>query len=180
MIKLDKKIMVHAYKRNGWFYRAWEFPKVVDADNNFVCVSLKNSIVITSDKDSDRNFKSRSLKNSFWFFFKNEWFNIVATLSETDEVHYYVNIASPFIYEEEAIKYYDLDLDIKMRSNVKDYFRILDTDEFEENQTLFNYEGQIIDKALETLERFKNEEFRNKIISKINVNVLKSYMKEKE
>lgn len=178
MIKLDKKIMVHAYKRNGWFYRTWEFPKVVDVGSNFVCVSLRNSVVITSDKDSDRNFKSRNLKNSFWFFFKNEWFNIVATLSDNDEIHYYINIASPFIYEEEAIKYYDFDLDIKMRSKIKDYFKILDVDEFEENKVLFKYENAIVSKAIETLERFKNEEFRNKIMSKINLEVLRTYMSE--
>lgn len=175
MSKVNKKIMVHAYKRNGWLYRVWEFPKVIDVGKDYICVSSYNSNVITSDKDSNRNFRSKNLKNSFWFFFKDEWFNIIATLTESNEIQYYVNIASPYIYEEEAIKYYDLDLDIKMKSIDANFYRILDVEEFNENKIKFKYEKELINKSLMTLEKFKNPDFRKKIISKINVNVLKKY-----
>lgn len=179
MFKIDKKIMVHAYKRNGWLYRVWEFPKVIDITKKYVCVSLYNSQVITSDKDSDRNFRSKNLKNSFWFFFKDEWFNIIATLVDSKTIMYYVNIASPYIYEEEAIKYYDFDLDIKMKNRTLDTYKILDQHEFDENKILYNYEQGVIDIALKTTEKFKNEKFRNDLLSKLNVELLNEYMKKR-
>ncbi|MDE6429401.1 MAG: DUF402 domain-containing protein, partial [Malacoplasma sp.] len=96
-IKINKKIMIHAYKRNGWLYRVWEFPEVLETNSSFTAVSLVNSKVITNEKFSKRNFISRNMKNSFWFFFPDKWYNIIATITPNNVIAYYVNIASPFI-----------------------------------------------------------------------------------
>ncbi|MCF0217784.1 MAG: DUF402 domain-containing protein [Malacoplasma sp.] len=162
-IKENKKIMVHAYKRNGWLYRIWEFPEVLLVTENYVVVSLFNSKVITSEKYSKRCFVSKNYKNAFWFFYPDKWYNIIATLLPTGIIAYYVNIASPFIYEEEAIKYYDFDLDIKMSTN-KSVHHLLDKDEYEENKVLYHYEKEIIENCENALTLFKNEEFRKEIM----------------
>ncbi|MBR2652200.1 DUF402 domain-containing protein [bacterium] len=46
---------------------------------------------------------------------KNDWFNFRITL-ESQGPQIYVNIASPFFYEESAVKYYDFDIDFKCSS----------------------------------------------------------------
>ncbi len=171
-IKQNKKIMIHAYKRNGWLYRVWEYPEVLECNEKIVVVSLMNSKVITNEKNSKRNFISKNIKNSFWFFFPGKWYNIVATINANNVVNYYVNIASPFIYEEEAIKYFDFDLDIKMKSNTPAVYKILDNDEYKENKVDYNYEDEVIFNCEKTLKMFENEEFRQKIINFISPKML--------
>lgn len=178
MIKQNKKIMIHAYKRNGWLYRVWEYPEVLESNDKFVVVSLTNSKVITNEKNSKRNFISRNLKNSFWFFFKDKWYNIIATVGNNNVVSFYVNIASPFLYEEEAIKYYDFDLDIKMKSNNSQIYKILDMDEYENNKTEYRYEPEVRKMCENVLEQFKDEDFRKKIINFISIKML-AYLAKK-
>ncbi|MEG2198393.1 MAG: DUF402 domain-containing protein [Malacoplasma sp.] len=177
--KLKKKIMVHAYKRNNWLYRVWEFPQIVASTNDYICVYLKKCKVITSEKvDSENFFHSSNKKNAFWFFFPSEWFNIIATIEEDFKViSYYVNIASPFIFEEEAIKYYDFDLDVIMKSNDCSKFKVLDKNEYKVNKVTCNYEKTLQDKIEETIKLFENKEFREEIISKINLDLLNTFIK---
>lgn len=178
MIKQNKKIMIHAYKRNGWLYRVWEYPEVLESNEKFTVVSLMNSKVITNEKNSKRNFISRNLKNSFWFFFKDKWYNIIATICTNNIVSFYVNIASPFIYEEEAIKYYDFDLDIKMKSTSHLIYKVLDVDEYKENSKLYHYEYEIKLNCENALSLFENSEFRKKIINFITPKML-TYLAKK-
>lgn len=178
MIKQNKKIMIHAYKRNGWLYRVWEFPEVLESNDKFTVVSLVNSKVITNEKNSKRNFISKNLKNSFWFFFKDKWYNIIATVNTNNIVSFYVNIASPFIYEEEAIKYYDFDLDIKMKSNSATIYKILDVDEYNQNKVEYHYEKEVEMNCENALSLFENPEFRKKIINFISPKML-AYLAKK-
>ncbi|MDE5767197.1 MAG: DUF402 domain-containing protein [Malacoplasma sp.] len=171
-IKINKKIMIHAYKRNGWLYRVWEFPEVLETNSSFTAVSLVNSKVITNEKFSKRNFISRNMKNSFWFFFPDKWYNIIATITPNNVIAYYINIASPFIYEEEAIKYYDFDLDIKMRNNSSSTYKILDIDEYTENKKKYRYEKEVIYNCEKTLKLFEKQEFRDNIINSISPKML--------
>lgn len=178
MIKQNKKIMIHAYKRNGWLYRVWEYPEVLESNEKFTVVSLMNSKVITNEKNSKRNFISKNIKNSFWFFFKDKWYNIIATITTNNVVNFYINIASPFIYEEEAIKYYDFDLDIKMKSNTPLVYKVLDVDEYEEHRIEYHYEPEIEMNCQRILNLFKSDEFRQKIINFISPKML-TYLSKK-
>lgn len=171
-IKINKKIMIHAYKRNGWLYRVWEFPEVLETNSSFTAVSLVNSKVITNEKFSKRNFISKNMKNSFWFFFPDKWYNIIATITPNNVIAYYVNIASPFIYEEEAIKYYDFDLDIKMRNSSSSTYKILDVDEYKENKKKYKYEKEVMYNCEKTLKMFEKQEFRDNIINSISPKML--------
>lgn len=179
-IKVNKKIMVHAYKRNGWLYRAWEFPEVLECNSKFTVVSLVNSKVITNEKFSTRNFISKNIKDSFWFFFPGRWYNIIATLSTNNVIAYYVNIASPCIYEEEAIKYFDFDLDIKMRNTSSEVYKILDIDEYHQNKNEYKYEKEVKDNCEKTLELFKSEKFRKSIFEFISPRLLHSLAKKRK
>ena len=47
-----------------------------------------------------------------------------------DGIYYYCNLSSPFVCDEEALKYIDYDLDIKVYPNGK--YHLLDEDEYEQ------------------------------------------------
>ncbi len=170
--KIGKKIMVHGYKKNGWLYRVWEFPIIVDENDEYICVSKKNTTVVTSEKNSKRNFKSTSNKDCFWFFPKNKWYNIIVTINSDNSLSYYINIASPFIYEEEAIKYIDFDLDIKIYVNKE--FKLLDENEFHLHKTEFNYGNKLIKIIENETSKLNNRKAINEIIQKYNVKLLLS------
>lgn len=146
-LKVGDEIMVHAYKWNGWLYRSWNNPKVVDIDSEKVVLDSTNSLVITSEENSVRNFPSWNNKMTFWFFFKDEWFNLIATV-EKDGLRFYINVASPFIYEEKAIKYYDFDLDFKISAD--DKWKEVDLNEFMINAKKYNYPEELLKKIYKT------------------------------
>lgn len=62
-----------------------------------------------------------------------------------DGVYYYCNLSSPFIYDNEALKYIDYDLDIKVFPDMT--FNILDEDEYERHRKEMNY-PDVIDQIL--------------------------------
>ena len=173
-MKIGKKIMIHGYKKNGWLYRTWEFPKIIEKNDEYLCVYLKNTSIITSEKFSKRNFHSKNLKDSYWFFLKDEWFNIVATVVD-DNVSYYINLSSPFIIEEEAIKYIDFDIDVKIDQNGN--FKILDKKEFDEHKKEFDY-GNKLTKIIELeCEKIIDKKFIDYLTKKINKDLLDGYEK---
>ncbi|MGL4768886.1 MAG: DUF402 domain-containing protein [Mycoplasmoidaceae bacterium] len=174
-MKIGNKIMVHAYKKNGWLYRTWEFPIIVESNDDYICLFIKNSRIITSEKDSKRNFHSINKNDSLWFFFKDEWFNIIATLNN-NKSSYYINIASPYIYEEEAVKYIDFDYDIRISNNGS--YIIIDKDEFIEHKEKFKY-GVKLSKIIELeLEKLNSQDKIEEIRTKISVELIKKLLEK--
>mgnify|MGYP003290632800 CR=1 FL=1 len=129
-----KRVMIHAFKYTGWLYRCWDFPTFLFETNDYVVLDLINCKVISSEKNSKRNFVNKISKPTYWVFMKNDWFNFRITL-ESQGPQIYVNIASPFFYEESAVKYYDFDIDFKCSS--WNNWREVDINEFMENS--YNY-----------------------------------------
>lgn len=138
---LGKTVMIHAFKYNGWFYRTWKFPKFIYEDNDVIILDMSYSRVITGEENSKRCFTSITSKSSYWIFFKNEWFNMRISILENG-IKKYINVASPYIYEELAIKYYDFDLDFK--KHPKSEWREIDQKDFEENKIKYKYPQQLI------------------------------------
>lgn len=165
-LKIGDELMVHAYKLNGWLYRSWNNPKVVYIDDQLLILSSTNTLVITSEEKSVRNFPSFTNKISYWFFFKNEWFNLIATV-ENDGIKFYINVASPFIYEEQAVKYYDFDLDFKISSD--DKWKEVDVNEFIENAKKYHYSEDLIQKILSVetkIENYIKEGYFRKLVTR--------------
>ena len=85
------------------------------------------------------------------YFFKNEWFNIICQLKK-DGIYYYCNIASPFIIEDNTIKYIDYDLDLRVFPSGE--YKILDVLEYNYHRKILKYSDDldtILQKALEDL-----------------------------
>lgn len=70
------------------------------------------------------------------YFHKKFWFNIIAMIRE-EGISYYCNIASPYVLDQEALKYIDYDLDVKVFTDGGK--RLLDVEEYENHRRKMNY-----------------------------------------
>ncbi|GMO15304.1 MAG: hypothetical protein Ta2E_06130 [Mycoplasmoidaceae bacterium] len=153
---LKGKVSVHAYKFNGLLYRSWEFPKIVSEENKTVCLDLVGAkILFWKDKEKKYVF-SRVNTPTFWYFFEDEWYNLIVSI-RYKKCYMYINVASPFIYEEDAIKFVDLDLDYQTQDveNVK--WKELDLDELEIHSKQYNYPDKLKKKILAIGEDLKKK-----------------------
>ena len=74
------------------------------------------------------------------YFHKKYWFNIIAMIRD-NEVSYYCNLASPFYMDQEALKYIDYDLDVKVFPGGDK--KLLDVEEYEQHKRKMNYSDDI-------------------------------------
>jgi protein associated with RNAse G/E len=72
---------------------------------------------------------------------------------KTKGINYYCNLASPFITEDDTVKYIDYDLDVKIFHD--NSYKILDLREFNRNRLDWKYPHKIIENVWEGVERIK-------------------------
>lgn len=145
--KIGTRVMINAYKYNGWLYRVWEYPLVLDVQDDYVVLASENSEILTSKENSKHYFYSKATKPTFWFLFNDKWYNLIITLTSKGYQNY-INLSSPFIFEESAFKYIDFDLDFKIFPN--NTWIEVDINEFMVNQINFKYPPILIKKIKET------------------------------
>lgn len=168
-IEKNDRIMVHAYKYKRWLYRTWEYPQVVLASDELLILNLNNSRVLSSEEESIRCFSSKIQKKTYWIFFPDKWFNFIISIDETGRFSGYINISSPFMFEEGAIKYYDFDLDFRINFDMT--WIEVDVKEFEQNQIKFNYPPELVE-IIKDVER--------EVINKLGRNYFQKFMNKKE
>ena len=74
------------------------------------------------------------------FFFKNRWFNIIGQLKDYG-IYFYCNIATPYVIDENVIKYIDYDLDLRVFPNGS--FKILDRMEYRYHRKQMHYSSRL-------------------------------------
>lgn len=151
-LKSGKKVQIHSFKHDGSLHRVWISSFVIDDTNPFLITGNQKTKVIESD---GRSWYTK--EPAIIYFFEKEWFNIIAMLKK-DGIHYYCNISSPYVYDGEAIKYIDYDLDIKVYPNHKLF--VLDQKEYDEHSQKMNYPEDIkmiIDHSMEKLKKMIND-----------------------
>lgn len=131
------KIQIQSYKHNGHIHRIWEETTVLKGTQSLVIAANDRTKVTESD---GRTWITR--EPAICYFHSKYWFNVIGMLRE-DGVYYYCNISSPFTYDEEALKYIDYDLDIKVFPDMT--FNILDEDEYERHRKIMHYPEAIDD-----------------------------------
>lgn len=165
-MKINHKLAVHAYKFDGVLYRTFEFPRVIYENNHYLILDLQNCRIISQAKNK-KFYHSTSKKDSLWVIFKDEWYNLFVTINDKGHLIYYFNVATPYIFEEDAIKYIDLDLDIRVvDANTQiELIKVLDEKEFEEHAKSMLYPKKLIDKAIEVKDeiilKLQNKAFQN-------------------
>lgn len=134
-----KEILIHSYKHNGKVHRSWSKGLVLEETDQYFIVINNRTLVTESD---GRRWYTR--EPAICFFPKNEWYNVICMIRKNG-VYFYCNIASPTLYDGEALKYIDYDLDLKVFPDYK--YKILDEEEYETHRRLMGYPS-ILDKIL--------------------------------
>ena len=136
-LKTGDSVFVQSYKHNGSVHRTWSKALVIDVRDDCYVVVTDHSWVVESD-----NRRWLTKEPAICFYYKDRWFNIISMVRKAG-IYYYCNIASPSIYDGEAIKNIDYDLDVKVFPDGS--YMVLDENEFEYHCQKMNYPKEIKD-----------------------------------
>ena len=134
-LKIGDSVFVQSYKHNGSLHRTWSKALVVDVLDDCYVVVTDHTWVVESDK---RRWLTR--EPAICFYYKDKWFNIISMVRKSG-IYYYCNVASPSLYDGEAIKNIDYDLDVKVFPD--DTYMVLDENEFEYHCHKMNYPDKV-------------------------------------
>lgn len=135
MAKVGDTIQIHSFKHDQSIHRIWDKAKILEMNDTFIVLANERTRVLES------NGKSWFTKEpAICFFFKNQWYNVICMLKDSG-VHYYCNLGSPYTIDDEAVKYIDYDLDIKVFPN--NTYKILDKFEYQINADAMKYPKEI-------------------------------------
>jgi len=152
-LNIKDKIFVQSYKHNGSLHRTWSKAYVIDTKEDYAVVVNDHTWVVESD---GRRWLTKEPAVCFYYYKK--WFNVLSMVRKTG-IYYYVNIASPSLYDGEAIKNIDYDLDVKVFPD--DTYMVLDKNEYAYHANLMNYPDNLkekIENALnEVIELIENK-----------------------
>ena len=135
LLVIGKKYEIHGYKHNGKIHRSWDEAVLLDVKDNYLVFGNEKTKVIESDGRTWRTKEPAVL-----YFFNNSWFNIIGQYKKNG-IYYYCNMASPFVIEENTIKYIDYDLDLRVFPDGS--FKVLDRGEYRYHKKKMNYSEEI-------------------------------------
>ena len=136
-LKIGDTVQIHSYKHNKTLHRIWRSATVIQQTEDCLVLGNYKTGVIES---YGRNWMTK--EPAICYFFKNQWFNVIGML-KPDGIYYYCNLSSPYIYDGEAVKYIDYDLDIRVSRDGT--MKLLDEDEYQKHQVKFRYPQDIKD-----------------------------------
>ena len=138
-LEIGKRYQIHGYKHNGNIHRSWDEAVLLEIHDDYLIFGNEKTKVTESDGRSWRTKEPAVL-----YFFYKEWYNIIGQYKKNG-IYYYCNMASPFLIEEDTIKYIDYDLDLRVFPDGS--FKVLDRGEYKYHKSLMKY-PQSIDKVL--------------------------------
>ena len=166
-LKKGTKYSIHSYKHDGTLHRSWDEAVLLDCKDDYLVFGNDRTVVTESD---GRTWKTKEL--AVLYFFKDRWFNIIGQNKE-DGIYYYCNMASPYIIEDNTIKYIDYDLDLRIFAD--NSYKVLDRGEYRYHKKLMEYPEEIdiiLKKELkELMNMAKKEELA------FNKDIIKNYYK---
>ena len=133
--KIGEKYIIHSYKHDGRIHRAWDEAILLDETDEYLVFGNERTKVIESD---GRSWKTR--EPAIMYYFKNNWYNVIGQYKK-DGIYYYCNIASPFVIDQNTIKYIDYDLDLRVFPNGS--FKILDRMEYKYHKKQMHYSSRL-------------------------------------
>lgn len=163
-MKKGEKLSIHCYKHNGKIDRISGEAIVLDVTDDYI-VCANNKVKLTENDGRTHRTKEAAIL----FFYKNEWFNILAQLKKYG-LFYYCNIASPYVIDGKIIKYIDYDLDLRIFPDGT--FKVLDKNEYKYHKMTMRYSDDIdviVQDSLNRLIKMKEEQknpFNEEIIKK--------------
>lgn len=140
-LEIGKKYQIHSYKHNHKIHRSWDEAVLLEIHDEYLIFGNEKTKVTESDGRSWHTKEPAVL-----YFFYKSWFNIIGQC-KNNGIYYYCNIASPFIIEDDTIKYIDYDLDLRVFPDGS--FKVLDRGEYKYHKGLMNY-SETLDMILKT------------------------------
>lgn len=143
-----ESIYIQSFKHDGSLHRTWAKGYVLEANENRIVAVTNKTWVSEAD---GRRWITR--EPAICFFYPDKWYNVICMIRKTG-IYYYCNLASPSIYDGEALKNIDYDLDVKVNPLGKTV--LLDEDEYEEHGKEMNYTPKLkkaVEKGLDDLMR---------------------------
>ena len=134
-LKIGDSVHIQSYKHNGNLHRTWSKGIVIDVLDDAYVVVTDQTWVVESD---GRRWLAK--EPCVCFLYKHNWFNILS-MARVSGIHYYCNLASPSLYDGEAIKNIDYDLDVKVFPDGT--YNVIDKNEYEYHASLMNYPESI-------------------------------------
>lgn len=129
------EVYIQSYKHNGSLHRTWCKGFVLESDEDRYVVVTNKAWVIEGD---GRKWFTR--EPAVCFFWTRRWYNVIAMLRKSG-IYYYCNLASPSLYDGEAIKNIDYDLDIKLYPDLS--YQILDENEYNLHAREMRYPNKV-------------------------------------
>ena len=134
-LEIGHRYEIHAYKHDGNIHRSWDEAILLDITDEYLVFGNDRTKVIESDGRS-----WRTKEPAIMFFYKHNWYNVIGQLKQ-DGIYYYCNLASPYVIENQTIKYIDYDLDLRVFPDGA--FKILDRGEYKYHRAKMNYPDEI-------------------------------------
>ena len=132
-----KEVYIQSFKHDGSLHRTWCRGFVLEADEEHYVAVTDKAWVIEAD---GRRWFTR--EPAVCFFWTDRWYNVISMIRKTG-IYFYVNLASPSLYDGEAIKNIDYDLDVKLYPDHT--YQILDENEYAMHADLMGYPKEIRD-----------------------------------
>ncbi len=129
-------VHIQSFKHDGSLHRTWCRGFVLEADEEHIVAVTDRAWVIESD---NRRWLTR--EPAICFFYAKKWFNVISMLRHAG-IFYYCNLASPSIYDGEAIRNIDYDLDVKLFPDGS--YQILDENEYQDHAKKMNYPENVM------------------------------------
>lgn len=155
-LKVGQKVEIHSYKHDGKIHRVWKYGFVIDVSEDCLVVVNNKTRVIES---SGRVWYTK--EPAVCYFYAKKWFNVISML-RSNGVNFYCNIASPSLWDGEAIKYIDYDLDLKVFPN--NTMKILDEKEYANHAISMNYSKELDWILKRELNNLENKVLANSMI----------------
>ena len=120
----NQEIITVAFKHNGKVHRTWYQTYLIEQTDEYVAVGSTHSFVVEAD-----GRKWHAIEPAVQIFMKKKWLNVVCMIKATG-INYYVNIASPSVFEDNVVKYIDYDLDEVIKYNFNKVRNMIENKEF--------------------------------------------------
>lgn len=133
--EIGSTVYIQSFKHDGSLHRTWCKGFVLKADEDCIVAVTDRAWVIEAD---DRRWLTR--EPAVCFFYTKKWYNIISMIRHSG-IYYYCNLASPSIYDGEAIRNIDYDLDIKLYPDGG--YQVLDESEYAQHAKEMGYSEDI-------------------------------------
>ncbi|MDD2505360.1 MAG: DUF402 domain-containing protein [Bacilli bacterium] len=140
-LKVGSMYEIHCYKHNGKIHRTWDETIILDIKEDLLICGNNN---VTVTESNGRKHKTKEI--TIIFFYTKRWFNVFAQFKKKG-LFYKCNIATPYLVDDNVIKFIDYDLDLKVFPDGT--FRVLDRNEYKYHKLKMKY-SEDLDRVLQS------------------------------